>query len=164
MSLKYFHKYNVYSGNQIARTSVWMTLWPIVGSKPGNSYNWNCAFIFLPRSLIFSFALQSNLFLKATAVNFCFPKPSWAKIPALPVFYQEVMEGRKAGKEPRGDKRELKTTLPRISGSLSNWYAYWQASDLSLFWLHRQFLFCTQSCVKTRGIEHGTQKTPASST
>jgi hypothetical protein len=75
---------------------------------------------FPPQIFDFSFASQSNLFLKAIAVNFCFPKPSWAKIPALPVFYQEVMEGRKAGKEPRGDKRKLKITLPRISGSLSN--------------------------------------------
>lgn len=53
----------------------------------------------------YSFASQSNLFLKATAANFCFPKTSWAKIPALPAFYQEVMEGGKEGKEPsRGEE------------------------------------------------------------
>lgn len=160
MSLKYFHKYNIYYGNQIARTSVWMTLWPKVGSKPGNSYNWNCGFIFLPRSLIFFLASQSNLFLNVTAVNFCFPKPSWAKIPALPVSYQEVMEGRQKGKEPsRRWKVAQKSLFQEFLGHCLIITPIGRASDLSLFWLHRQFLFCLQPCVKkTWGIEHGTQK------
>ena len=164
MSLKYFHKYNIYYGNQIARTSVWMTLWPKVGPKPGNSYNWNCGFIFLPRSLIFPLPHRAIYFSKLQQLTFVFLSLPGQKSQLFQFSTKKLWKAGRQGRSPRGDRRELKITLPRISGSLSNWYAYWQASDLSFFWLHRQFWFCTQPCVKTWGIEHGTQKNPASST
>lgn len=112
---------------------------------------------FFSQDLRFFLASQSSLFFKATAVNFCFPKPFWGKNPSSSSFLPRS-HGRQAGR--KGDLKEIegssKITLPRISGSLSNCYAYWQASDLSLLWLHRQFLFSIQPCVKTQGIEHGT--------
>lgn len=154
MSLKYFHKYNIYYGNQTARTSVWLTLRPKVLPKPCNSYNWNCGFIFLPRSLLLTFLCEAILFFKVSAVNFCFPEPSLAKLQAFPTSSPKH-HSREEGMAGTLKETERNSKItPGISRSLSNWNAHWQALDLSLFWLHRQFLFCTQPCVKTWGIEH----------
>lgn len=115
MSLKYFHKYNIYYGNQSVRTSVWMTLWPKVGAKPVSSYNWNRGFIFFPRSLIFLLLHRAIYFAMLQQLTFVFL--NLAKIPDLPVFYQEVMEGGKEGKEPsRRQKRGQKSLFQEFLG------------------------------------------------
>lgn len=153
MSLKYFRKYNIYYGKRTARTSVWLTLWPKVLPKPGNSYNWNCGFIFLPGSLVFPFLCKA-IFFKVSAVNFCFPEPSLAKLQAI-LTSSPKHHGKEEGVAGALKETERNSKItPGISRSLSNWNAHWQALDLSLFWLHRRFLFCTQPCVKTWGIEH----------
>lgn len=155
MSLKYSHKDNIYYGKLTARTSVWLTLWPKVLPKPGNSYNWNCGFIFFSQDLwFFPFFYEAFFLSKLQQLTFAFLNLPWQNSKRFQLLHQSTTVEKKAWQEPWRGRKGIQKTTPGISRSLCNWNAHWQALDLSLFWLPRQFLFCTQSCVKTWGIEH----------